>query len=260
MIDRTKIIRALNTTVLQPEVYVESEIDSTNLYAKRLLQDGLETDAVVIAERQISGSGRSNRTWHSPLGGLYMSIVLQNRKGSLISPLYSFVLAISAADVLERMTSLVIDLKWPNDLHISGKKIGGILSELVTDDPERPAIILGIGINLNEDISGFPDELQNVATSILTETGKTVEYELVVSEIINSIDTWLIRDPDLELVINEYRSKCTSIGKHVSVHLGQTSFTGTVLDVVEQGSLLVRDTSGREVLISAGEVFHLEGG
>ena len=260
MIDRTKIIRALNTTVLLPEVYVESEIDSTNLYAKRLLQEGLETNAVVIAERQISGSGRSNRTWHSPLGGLYMSIVLQNRKVSLISPLYSFVLAISAADVLERMTSLVIDLKWPNDLHISGKKIGGILSELITDNPDRPAIILGIGINLNEDISGFPDELQNVATSILTETGKTVEYELVVSEIINSIDTWLIRDPDLELVIDKYRSKCTSIGKHVSVQLGQTSFTGTVLDVVEQGSLLVRDTSGREVLISAGEVFHLEGG
>ncbi len=260
MIDRTKIIRTLNTTVLQPKVYVESEIDSTNSYAKRLLQEGLETDAVVIAERQISGSGRSNRTWHSPLGGLYMSIVLQKREVSPLFPLYSFVLAISASDVLEQMTSLQIDFKWPNDLHISGKKIGGILSELVTDNPERPAIILGIGINLNEDIAVFPEELQDVATSILSETGKTMEYEPVVSEIINSMDKWLSRDPDLEMVVDEYRLKCTTIGKHVSIHLSQTSFTGYVLDVIEQGSLLVRDSSGKENVISAGEVIHLEGG
>ncbi|MHA1907029.1 MAG: biotin--[acetyl-CoA-carboxylase] ligase, partial [Candidatus Thorarchaeota archaeon] len=241
--DREEILSKITTSNFQPVIYVESEVDSTNSYAKRLLQNGFESEAIIISEVQSSGRGRADRSWFSPSGGLYMSIILQRGTNLAIFPLFSFALAISAAEVLEKMTSLQIDLKWPNDLLVSGKKICGILSELITDNPEAPTIILGIGINLNQDIADFPKELKKTATSVVSETGLSVNYESVVSGIVNSLDKRLTRDPDLETVIEEYRPKCITIGKSVSAMVGQESVTGQVIDVNDEGSLLLRDTS-----------------
>jgi BirA family biotin operon repressor/biotin-[acetyl-CoA-carboxylase] ligase len=240
-------------------IFIESDVDSTNLFAKRLLLKGFDSDAVIISEKQSAGRGRADRTWYSPSGGLYMSLILQGRLKPSMFHLYSFVLALAASIVLEQMVMLQVDLKWPNDLLVSGKKIGGILSELITENLEIPVIILGIGINLNETVTKFPDDLQNTATSVLSETGEMVNRESVVSGIVNAFNNWFVRDPKLESVIDEYRLKCITIGKKVNAKLVRDTFAGHVIDVNNEGSLIVRDESGIERIISSGEVIHLEG-
>jgi BirA family biotin operon repressor/biotin-[acetyl-CoA-carboxylase] ligase len=151
-LDRERIRLAINTSNFEPVIFIESDVDSTNLFAKRLLLKGFDSDAVIISEKQSAGRGRADRTWYSPSGGLYMSLILQGRLKPSMFHLYSFVLALAASIVLEQMVMLQVDLKWPNDLLVSGKKIGGILSELITENLEIPVIILGIGIP-REDIA-----------------------------------------------------------------------------------------------------------
>ncbi|MFW9848478.1 MAG: biotin--[acetyl-CoA-carboxylase] ligase [Candidatus Thorarchaeota archaeon] len=258
--NRDEIIRLIDTSDFHPTIYLESDIDSTNSYAKRLLRNGLTSEAIIIAERQNQGKGRANRIWYSPLGGLYMTLVLRRECQPHRCSLFSFVLALSISQVLEKQASLQIDLKWPNDILVSGKKIGGILSELEVNESEAPVILLGVGINLNVKVSDFPSELFKSATSVLSETGNSIHIESVIAQIVNSMDSYLIQDPTLSSIVPQYRPRCITIGKHVSVQSISESFVGQAMDITIDGSLLVRHESGMEKVISAGEVIHLEGG
>src|ERR1700688_2179252 len=147
------------------------KVDSTNRVALELAHAGEPEGAVVLAEEQTAGRGRAGRTWHSERAvGIYATVLLRPHLAPVQAPLLTMMAGLSAYTAIQTHSGLVVDLKWPNDLLIHGKKAGGILTEMHADPGQVRFVIVGIGLNVNQE--KFPGELGSVATSLRIETGK----------------------------------------------------------------------------------------
>jgi BirA family biotin operon repressor/biotin-[acetyl-CoA-carboxylase] ligase len=145
--------------------------DSTNRVALELGHAGEPEGAVVLAEEQTAGRGRAGRVWHSDRGtGIYVTLLLRPKLAPVQAPLLTMMAGLSAHSAMQALTGLTVDLKWPNDLIIRGKKVGGILAEMHAEPSQVRFVIVGIGLNVNQD--KFPGELASIATSLRAETGK----------------------------------------------------------------------------------------
>src|SRR5580693_1135988 len=145
--------------------------DSTNRVALELGHAGEPEGAVVLAEEQTAGRGRAGRAWHSDRGtGIYVTLLLRPKLAPVQAPLLTMMAGLSARAAIESRTGLAPDLKWPNDLLIRGKKVGGILTEMHAEPAQVRFVIVGIGLNVNQE--KFPAELSAIATSLRVETGK----------------------------------------------------------------------------------------
>ena len=191
MVDLNLINNCLSLAVLDLQVEVFNEIDSTNLEAKRRIMKGIECDLLIVSSHQTMGRGRHNRTWFSPKGGLYFSLVLRPRFGSQFAPLSGLLCACAVAESIRSLGVEGVSLKWPNDVLIGNDKVAGILSELVSLDPVDNWIILGVGINQNSSTSNFPDDISYTATSVYDQIGRVTSLETLLCEVVNSIDSWL---------------------------------------------------------------------
>src|SRR5881398_369554 len=145
--------------------------DSTNRVALELGHAGEPEGAVVIAEEQTAGRGRAGHGWHSErAAGIYVTLLLRPKLAPVQAPVLTMMAGLSARSAIQSQTSLAIDLKWPNDLLIGGKKAGGILTEMHAEPAQVRFVIVGIGLNVNQE--KFPGELATLATSLRTEAGK----------------------------------------------------------------------------------------
>ncbi|MBI4690234.1 MAG: biotin--[acetyl-CoA-carboxylase] ligase [Nitrospirae bacterium] len=152
-------------------VFLES-IDSTNTFAMGLAGKGSPHGTVVIADTQTKGKGRSGRTWVSPpKGNLYMSIILRPEIEPKDATLLVIMAAVACAIAIKKTSGLRVKIKWPNDLMVSDKKLGGILTEMKSDFDRITFAVIGIGINVNMEIKDFPQDIRNIATSIREELG-----------------------------------------------------------------------------------------
>lgn len=224
------------------KVYHFKELNSTNEYSKKLVKDA-EQGTVVLADEQTNGKGRFGKNWYSPQGGLWLSIILKPKK---ISGLISILGGLSVCETL-RNFGIECYTKWPNDVVVGFKKIAGILTEV-----EEKAVILGIGINLN--IPEFPVELKDKATSCLLEQGKTLKKDEVSQKLFNKIEEYYntFETNSLDL-LNKYRKSSITIGKLVEVITPSEILEGKVLDIAEDGTLVLRLSSGETKRLLAGE-------
>lgn len=225
---------------------------STNDYAKTLAAQGAPHGTAVVARRQTAGRGRMGRSFLSPEGGLYLSVILRPRqKADKLLPLTA-VLAAAACDAVEEVCHVQPGVKWINDLVLNGKKLAGVLTELkLTADGRVDYAVCGIGVNCNADSAAFSPEVRDIATSILAETGGKTDLqklaEALARHIINACDTI-----DNAAWMAKYRRRCVTLGKRVRV-LGAEEYEATALDVDNDGALLVETEQGvRRVF--AGEV------
>jgi BirA family biotin operon repressor/biotin-[acetyl-CoA-carboxylase] ligase len=206
-------------------------LDSTMIQARRDTQPG----RIVGAEEQTAGMGRHGRKWISePGAGLYVSIVLAAKPAPVI------MLALGLA------TRYAIaggaDLRWPNDVLLSGKKCAGVLAHL-----EGDAIIAGIGINVSQ--TEFPDDLETPATSLLLE-GVTVSREDLLVALAESVDRYTRLNSD-EIVRQFANASSYVFGKRVRV---ETGVEGVTCGLDPAGFLRVREDNGTETVILAGGV------
>jgi len=245
---------------INPLIIVEPKLNSTNQYAKDMISNGLNTNALILTAKQGAGKGRHDREWHSPEGGLYMTIVLHPHNTDLSYPLYGLALACAASRALEDLDGPPISLKWPNDLLSKERKIGGILSELSGSSPAQSRLILGIGINVNCDVSKFPESIRNDSTSVWSETGKQLSIEQLVVGITKYLNDYISQGSLPTGILGEYKRRCVTIGRHVRVDMIGESFEGKAVDVTDEGLLIVLDQYSNERIISAGEVIHLRSG
>ena len=152
-------------------IYHFFKIDSTNRVAFELGHAGEPEGAVVLAEEQTAGRGRMGHSWHSErAAGIYVTMLLRPKLAPAQALLLTMMAGLSAHTAVEAVTGLVVDLKWPNDLMIRAKKAGGILTEMHADPGAIRFVVVGIGLNVNQE--RFPGELANIATSLRQETGK----------------------------------------------------------------------------------------
>ncbi len=226
------------------------EIDSTNDHAKRLLSAGeMGHGGLVVADRQSHGRGRLARTWDSPAGvGLWMSLVLEPNRRISEWFLYTFLAALTVAEAIEKATGVSVQLKWPNDVMLAGKKCCGILLETTTRR-DTSFVILGIGINVNQ--VDFSSELRPVATSIRLESGR----ETSRSSLLQCWAECFARDWSRvdESILARWKTKSDMWGRTVHVQQAGTELRGVAKGLASDGALVV-DVSGEEMKIYAGDV------
>ena len=154
------------------EIYHFSVVDSTNKIAFSLAEGGKKEGTVVVANQQIKGEGRRGRSWFSPPGGLWFSIILHPSSPPVDTFIYPLMAALAIVRVIEKKYSLFTYISWPNDVMLEGKKIGGTMCKIKAKRGKVEFAILGVGVNLN--VEHFPPSLSNLATSLLLETGRIV--------------------------------------------------------------------------------------
>ncbi len=241
--------------VLRPRLYTLETIGSTNDFAKSLIRSGVGEGAVIVARRQSSGRGRFTREWHSPEGGLYMSIILRPHLGLEHAPLIGLLCGCAAAWTIQKVSGENASLKWPNDIMIDGKKVGGILSELVCNN--ESLIIVGIGINLNNPIDTLPSGVRKTATTLVHELGREVSMDDFLTTLIRRIDFLLDRvlaTNTFDSVISEWRGLSSTLGNSVIVNGVSGIIRGEAVDIDSHGRLKILCPDGTIALVAEGDI------
>ncbi|MFA5353152.1 MAG: biotin--[acetyl-CoA-carboxylase] ligase [Thermodesulfovibrionales bacterium] len=229
---------------------------STNTLARELAHEGCPEGTVVMANDQTEGRGRHGRRWIAPQGkNISMSIVLYPALPFREAGLLTLMSAVACASAL-RGLSVPASIKWPNDIMISGKKIGGILTELRAEGERIIHAIMGIGINVNILADEMPEEIRETATSLAIETGTGVNRTDLSVRILREIDSWyerLLREGSAP-VREEWLRLSSTIGKTVKVTMPAETITGKATGIDETGMLLLSLSDGSERVINSGDL------
>jgi BirA family biotin operon repressor/biotin-[acetyl-CoA-carboxylase] ligase len=246
----------LKGTLFGKHIHHFFKIDSTNRVALELAHAGEPEGTVVIAEEQTAGRGRAGRTWHSERAtGIYMTILLRPPLSPVQAPLLTMLAGLSAHAAIRAELNLSVDLKWPNDLVLNGKKLGGILTEMHAEPSAVKFVIVGMGINVNQE--KFPGELSTIATSLRIESGRRLSRLELLSRLLREFETdynRFLREGSASVTQRFGEVSSFANGKNVRVTNGAASFTGVTAGLAPEGLLLVRRTDGEIVTVIAGDV------
>ncbi len=237
-------------------VFLES-VDSTNTFAMELAEKGSPHGTIVIADKQTKGKGRLGRTWVSPpKSNIYMSAIMRPEIGPKDATLLTVMAAVACAEGIKNSSGLDVRIKWPNDLVVYDKKLGGILTEMKSDPDRILFAVVGIGINVNAGLRNFPPDIRDTATSVKKELGKAQSRTAVVAEILKSMNRWhdILAKEGKRPLIEEWKRRLTTLGRKVRVFVGSESLTGIAEDVDGEGLLILRLPSGAARKISSGDV------
>ncbi|MEH7523703.1 biotin--[acetyl-CoA-carboxylase] ligase, partial [Bacillus sp. JJ1503] len=179
----------LLTKFIGKNIHYEESVDSTQKIAHRLANEDTPEGTVIIAEEQLLGRGRMDRRWHSPkYTGIWMSVILRPNLPPPKAPQLTLITAVAVVQAIEELTDLSPQIKWPNDILINGKKVTGILTELQADADRITSIIIGIGINVNQQKEDYPEELHTIATSLSIESGKKLQRAELVKILLSKLE------------------------------------------------------------------------
>jgi len=251
------LLRAqLKGSLFGKRVYHFFKTDSTNRVAMELAQFGEAEGAVILAEEQTAGRGRAGRSWHSEkASGIYTTILLRPKISPVQAPLLTMMAGLSARSAIQAQTGLDVDLKWPNDLILNGKKLGGILTEMYADTTMVRFIIVGIGLNVNQE--KFPGELAATATSLRVETGKTQSRMELLARLLREFETdynRFLREGSKSVTDRFTAASSYALGKKVRVTSGSDTYTGVTAGLAPEGMLKVQRDDGQIVTVIAGDV------
>ncbi|MGO8700017.1 MAG: biotin--[acetyl-CoA-carboxylase] ligase [Limisphaerales bacterium] len=245
------------THVVGREIQVFQETTSTNDVAARLARGGAGEGAVVFAEAQSKGRGRLGRVWLSPAGkGLWFTVVLRPN----IAPTHATQLTVAAATALARaitlQTGIVPEIKWPNDILIRGRKVAGILTEMDAEVERVKELLLGIGMDVNLESNDFPVALRKIATSLRIETGQKVNRAELAVAILRELDRDydLVKKGQFQALAEQWEERCSTLGRQVSIRVGDRVIRGRAESLDDDGALLVRSPHGHLQRIIGGDV------
>ena len=250
-----EVLQGLNTKFIGREIKHFQEIDSTNNFAKTL--DGSAPDGtVIVAEKQTGGKGRLGRVWSSLKGGLYFTLFLTPKIDPMKASKLTQVAAAALVKVL-RDKNINAEIKWPNDIYLNGKKLTGILTEMKCEIDCINYIIIGIGINVNIDSSGFNDEVKETATSLLIEEGHKFNRTEILTSFLNIFENLyvdVIENDDFSDVVSLCRKYSMLIDKQAYWINGKNKVKVTCLGLNDNGELVVKTENGEEKSILSGEI------
>jgi BirA family biotin operon repressor/biotin-[acetyl-CoA-carboxylase] ligase len=252
----------LRTHALGRSFFHFYSVDSTNAFALRMLAHGraLPDGALILAESQTAGRGRMGRLWHSePENGLYFSVCLRPQMPPSLAPLFTLGCAVAMHHAIERITKLDVDIKWPNDLLVGGKKISGILAEIQADTDRIHTLIIGVGLNVNH--PAFPDELSARATSLRLASGRPQSRLDILLEFLEQfellIDRFRVEGPSF--VISEWtRHSSFASGRYIEISDGYRTIAGSTHGLNSVGALRVETAPGKIEDVYSGDVIKWE--
>ncbi len=263
----TKVPDELNQALIQArlqhaaekfQAIVLDEVDSTNSEAERLIANGQEAPFVVISRLQMIGRGRLGRAWHSPQNGnLYASFGFRPQISPTQMSLFTLWMGINICECINSICRVNCQVKWPNDLHIEGKKVAGILTEARMEADQVLSAVLGLGLNVNSDGSDWPDELREIATSLRQSSGESFDINKLVSAITGRIAIAYkqLADGSHRAALKERWPRYDTLaGKTITLIQGESRISGIAKGIDTSGALVVEKEDGSRFLARAGEV------
>lgn len=256
VISADEVKSRLSTSWAGCQVRYFDTLDSTNICAKRLAEEGAPNGTLVIADRQTAGRGRRGRQWETPKGtAIAMTILIRPDLRPEKASMLTLVMGMAVAKALNELLNLQCRIKWPNDVVLDGKKICGILTEMSTEINVINYVVIGCGINAN--ITDFPEELKDKAMSLCTAVGHEVNRAEVIQHCLEYLEKYydiFEQAGDMSLLLDEYNSMLVSVGSEVCVLETSGEYRGISEGINEAGELLVRREAGRVEKVYAGEV------
>jgi BirA family biotin operon repressor/biotin-[acetyl-CoA-carboxylase] ligase len=252
-----RIRRGLGSRVVGSVFVSLRRASSTNDVALDLAARGCPDGLVVAAETQWAGRGRRRRAWHSPAGsGLWFSVVLRPACPVAEAQALTFLGAVAAARAVQALYGVCAGLKWPNDLAVGGRKLGGVLAEVEAEGRVIRHAVVGVGVNVNIDRAGFPPALRGTATSLREILGAGVSRVKLLQRILEELDQryLILRRDGTGPLVAEAGALCPMGGTIIRAQHRGRVLEGTVTGLDEDGALLVRLLSGPVVRLLAGEV------
>lgn len=256
LLDASRIKKDLATRWLGRDLLILEQASSTNAVALSSVGQR-QSGSVILAEIQKEGRGRLSRSWASPPGGIWMSLIL--KPDIPLSRVYRINMAasVSICRAISRL-GLEAGIKWPNDILIQEKKVCGILTELGAQMDRLDYVVVGVGLNANNDTAAFPSQWRS--TSLAAELGRSIDRCALIAAILNEMEK-AIDSMESQEIYEEWRSLSLSLGERVRISSAEGDLTGQVVDLDGDGALILQQ--GREKRrILAGDCIHLrpEGG
>jgi len=246
----------LKSSMFSKKIHHYFRTDSTNRVALELGYAGEPEGSVVLAEEQTAGRGRAGRSWHSErAAGIYVTLLLRPRISPVQAPLLTIMAGLSAHAAIYAQTGLQPDVKWPNDLMLNGKKLGGILTEMHAETTLVRFVIVGIGINVNQD--KFASELSGIATSLRLETEKPQSRLELLARLLREFETdynRFLREGATSVIERFTKVSSYARGKRVRVTNGTESYVGVTAGLRPEGLLQVQQDDGMLSTVLAGDV------
>lgn len=256
LMTEAEIKSLMHTDWVAKEVLYFDTIDSTNTKAQELAEKGYPSGTLVVADKQESGKGRRGRSWVSPSGtGIFMTLMIKPDINPNNASMLTLVAALAVAKAITSVTGEEALIKWPNDIVVNGKKVCGILTEMNAQFDYINHIVVGIGINVHNE--SFPEEISQMASSLLIEAGgKRFHRAQIIAETMSYFEQYydiFLKTQDLSALVREYDELLVNRNKSVRVLDPKEPFDGKAMGITPKGELIV-DTWESRKLVSSGEV------
>jgi BirA family biotin operon repressor/biotin-[acetyl-CoA-carboxylase] ligase len=248
--------RGLQGTPHAKRVHHYFKVDSTNRVAMELGHQGEPHGAIVVAEEQSAGHGRTGRAWHSEKSsGIYLTILLRPQLTPVQAPALTLAAGLAARDAIAEQTNMKPDLRWPNDVLLNGKKVCGILTEMYAEPDRMKFVVIGFGINVNN--TKMPAEIASIATSLLLETGRAHSRLELTARLLRRFETYynqLLNAGVAPIVARFNEVSSYSRGLRVRVVAGGETFVATTAGLDASGLLRVTRDDGRTETLLAADI------
>ena len=256
LMTEAEIKSLMHTDWVAKEVLYFDTIDSTNTKAQELAEKGYPSGTLVVADKQESGKGRRGRSWVSPSGtGIFMTLMIKPDINPNNASMLTLVAALAVAKAITSVTDEEAMIKWPNDIVVNGKKVCGILTEMNAQFDYINHIVVGIGINVHNE--SFPEEISQMASSLMIEAGgKRFHRAQIIAETMSYFEQYydtFLKTQDLSALVREYDELLVNMNKAVRVLDPKEPFDGKAMGITPKGELIV-DTWESRKLVSSGEV------
>ena len=250
-----EVSRELDTKFIGRKIYYFDALTSTMDEGVRLGLKQSPEGTVVLAESQTRGRGRLGRSWFSPkYKGIYLSLILRPKILPVNAPLLTLLAAVSICEAIKEAAGVSPQIKWPNDIFLANKKLGGILTELNAETDKINFLVIGIGLNVNNDKKA----LISGATSLKEHKNEDVNRISLLQNILRKIEVnyLLLQSKGGSLILEKWREYSITLGKRVKVYCQKRHIEGEAVDIDIDGGLLVRKDSGVVEKVMAGDVVH----
>lgn len=247
-IQAAKVEQYLTSTRFGRTIHYFEQCPSTQPIAHQYAQGNAPDGTIVVCEEQTAGRGRMARPWKSSRGkGIWMSVIIRPEIPPMKAPQFTLIAAVAVTRAIEDIADVRAEIKWPNDLLINGKKCTGILTELQADVDRVQAIILGIGVNVNQDLEDFPEDIQHIATSIKMITGVPVDRAHLVARILHYLEIYsdMYVEHGFKPLKILWESYSGTLGRRIKAVMVHQQIEGTALGITNDGVLQVQTDDGQ---------------
>jgi BirA family biotin operon repressor/biotin-[acetyl-CoA-carboxylase] ligase len=250
-----EITRGLITKIVGSTVLTYEQTTSTMDIAKKLARTNFKNGTVIFAEEQTGGRGRSGHSWSCPkYKGLLFTLLLKHNIKSDHICLLTGTMAVSITETIRETLQLPAVIKWPNDILIDGKKVGGVLVELAKGLKKQPIVLVGIGLNVNIPEDDLPEQNRLPATTLAIEKKVPINRILLAKALLQDIDKWflILKDEHFRYITERWGEFCITIGEKLTITDCGREYIGNVIDISNNGGLMLKLENG-EIKIFRGE-------